>query len=57
MQHEHILKTLFEFEVEFLPPSNHLSLPSDRIQEELVDLLNLSSWCLVMVEGLFLTVP
>ena len=26
-------------------------------KRELVALLNLSSWCLVMVEGLFLTVP
>ena len=26
-------------------------------KRELIALLNLSSWCLVMVEGLFLTVP
>ena len=26
-------------------------------KRELIDLLNLSSWCLVMVERLFLTVP
>ena len=26
-------------------------------KREMVDLLNLSSWCLVMVEWLFLTVP
>ena len=34
-----------------------LILQSSRWGRELVALLNLSSWCLVMVEGLFLMVP
>ena len=31
--------------------------PPHKVQGELIALLNLSSWCLVMVERLFLAVP
>ena len=37
----------------FIPVLNHL----DGEERELVALLNLSSWCLMMVEQLFLAVP
>ena len=32
-------------------------MPNNTGERELIALLNLSSWCLVMVEQLFLTVP
>ena len=53
----------YQWEIDDVTPRSGLTLPTKILliilmgKRELIALLNLSSWCLVMVERLFLTVP